>query len=85
MDQSQLRQTLEQLHAELENTPVVDDESRQLLQHLKDDIQAVLKEPTPSSRASLRERLDAAAAHFEDSHSDLTMNIKQVIDHLAQV
>lgn len=85
MDQSQLRQTLEQLHAELENTPVVDDESRELLQHLRDDIQAVLKEPTASSRASLRERLDVAAEHFEDSHPDLTMNIKQVIDHLAQV
>lgn len=85
MDQSQLRQTLEQLHAALENTPAVDDESRQLLQHLKEDIQAVLNEPNASARASLRERLDAAAAHFEDSHSDLTLNIKQVIDHLAQV
>jgi hypothetical protein len=85
MDQSQLRQTLEQLHAQLESTPVVDDESRLLLQHLKDDIQTVLKEPTAASDASLRNRLDAAAAHFEDTHSDLTLAIKQVLDHLAQV
>jgi len=85
MEPSQLHQTLKQLHAQLENTPVVDDESRQLLRHLKDDIQAVLKEPTPAARASLRDRLDAAAAHFEDSHSDLTLTLKQVLDHLAQV
>ncbi len=85
MDQSQLRQTLEQLHAELENTPVADDESRQLLEHLKNDIQAVLKEPNDSARASLRERLDGAMDHFEDTHSDLTLTIKQVLDHLAQV
>ncbi len=85
MDQSQLRQTLEQLHAQLANTPAVDDESRLLLQHLREDIQAVLKEPDAASRASLRARLNTATAHFEDSHPDLALTIKQVLDHLAQV
>ncbi len=85
MDNPELRATLEQLHARLEQTQVVDEESRQLLQHLKNDIQAVLKEPNDSARASLRERLDGAMDHFEDTHSDLTLTIKQVLDHLAQV
>ena len=85
MDPTQLHQTLEELHAELENTQVVDDESRQLLQHLKDDIQTALNKPSAAAHATLRTRLDDAAAHFEDTHSDLTLTIKQVIDHLAQV
>ena len=85
MDPSPLHQTLEQLHAQLENTPVVDDESRQLLQQLKADIQTVLNEPSAAAHATLRTRLDTAAAHFEDSHSDLALTLKQVIDHLAQV
>jgi len=85
MDNPELRATLEQLHAQLEQAQVVDEESRQLLQHLKNDIQAVLKEPNDSARASLREQLDGALDHFEDAHSDLTLTIKQVLDHLAQV
>lgn len=85
MDPLQLHQALQELHAQLESTPVVDDESRQLLQHLKDDIQTVLDKPSEAAHATLRARLDAAAEHFEDSHSDLTLTIKQVIDHLAQV
>lgn len=85
MDNPELRATLEQLHAQLEQTQVVDEESRQLLQHLKNDIQAVLKEPNASARASLRKRLDGALDHFEDTHSDLALTIKQLLDHLAQV
>ena len=85
MDNPELRATLEQLHGQLEQMQVVDEESRQLLQHLKNDIQAVLKEPNASAQASLRMRLDAAMDQFEDTHSDLTLTIKQLLDHLAQV
>ncbi len=85
MDNPELRATLERLHAELEQTEVVDEESRQLLQHLRKDIEAVLKEPTATARASLRTRLNKAPDHFEDVHSDLTLAIQRVLDHLAQV
>ncbi len=85
MDPSPLHQTLEQLHTELENTSVVDEESRHMLEELKTEIQAVLDKPSAAARASLRSRLRTAAAHFEDTHSDLTLTLKQVIDHLAQV
>jgi hypothetical protein len=85
MDDAQLRSTLEQLHAQLEQTQAVDDDSRQLLQHLMGDIQAVLKESNVTSRASLRQRLDAALVKFENAHSDLALTIKQVLDNLAQV
>jgi hypothetical protein len=85
MDQSKLTEKLEDLHDQLDKTSVTDDESRQLLQHLKGDIQTALVRPSPAAHASLRARLDMAAAHFEDSHPDLTLTLKQVIDHLAQV
>ncbi len=82
---SQLHQKLAELHAELEQTQVLDDEARQLLGHLQRDIQAVLKESNPSTRKSLRERLSAAVGHFEESHPSLTLMLKQVLDSLAQV
>ncbi len=85
MDKPQLRDTLERLHRELEQIQVVDVESRDLLRHLQNDIQAVLKDSNASTRASLRARLDVAAERFEDSHPNLTLMIQQVLDHLAQV
>lgn len=87
MDQTQLRQTLEQLHAELESAEPVDEESRQLLQHLMADIQSVLgaTNPTPQQYQTLGRRLDAALGRLESSHPATTLTIKQVLDHLAQV
>ena len=84
-DRTELREALERLHAELEQTRMVDPESRQLLRHLQGDIQTVLRSPTEASRASLTARLDAAVAQFEESHPNLTLTIKQVLDNLAQV
>ena len=85
MDLSQLHQTLTQLHTELEQTQAIDDESRQLLEHLQSDIQAALKEPSPTTHKSLRNRLSASVVHFEDSYPDLTLALKQVLDNLAQI
>lgn len=84
-DKPQLREALERLHAELEQTKTVDPEARQLLQHLQNDIQAVLRKPNASSWASLGRRLDDAVARLEETHPDLTLTIKQVLDNLAGV
>lgn len=84
MDNPELKDSLEQLHAKLGETQPVDDESRQLLEHLKGDIQTVLNEPS-ASQDSLRQRLGMALAKFEDSHADLALTIKQVLDILAEV
>lgn len=85
MDPQQLHKSLQDLHQELEHTPTPDDESRELLQHLQRDIQAVLKEPNTATRQTLGKRLKAAIAHFEDSHSKLTLTFKQILDNLAQI
>ncbi len=84
-DKPQLREALERLHAELEQTKTMDPESRQLLQHLQNDIQTMLRQPNARSRASLGRRLNDALAHFEETHPDLTLTIKQVLDNLAGV
>ena len=85
MDPSQLHQSLQQLHFELEQTQTLDDESRQLLEHLQRDIQAVLKESNAATRNSLGDRLNEVVTHFEDSHPGLTLTLKQVLDNLAQI
>ncbi len=85
MDKKPLAESLERLHAELEQTQTLDEESRQLLEHLKGDIQTVLKKPSAASRASLRARLEAAVTQLEDSHPQLTITLQEVLDHLANV
>lgn len=85
MNSTQLHQSLQQLHTELEQTQTIDDELRQELELLRRDIQIVLKESDPATRKSLINRLDATISRFEDSHLDMTLTLKQVLDHLAQV
>ncbi len=84
-EKPQLRDTLERLHAELEQNRTLDPETRQLLMHLQSDIQALLREPNARTRASLRGRLNAAVARLEDSNADLMLAIKDLLDHLAEV
>ena len=85
MDPQQLHQSLQQLHAELDRTQTLDDESRQLLEQLQHDIQGVLRESNATTHQSLSDQLGAAVAHFEDSHPELTLTLKQVLDNLAQI
>jgi hypothetical protein len=80
-----LVESLERLHVQLGQTETLDDESRQLLEHLQGDIRRVLDKPTASSRASLRGRLETAMTQLEDSHPQLTITIQEVLDHLANV
>lgn len=77
-----LHELLQQLHAELEHTTAVDAESRTILEHLKRDIQTVLN---GENTASLNQRVQIAVTHFEESHPQLTLVLKQLLDHLAAV
>ncbi|MBI5303809.1 MAG: DUF4404 family protein [Chloroflexi bacterium] len=83
---SRLRELLEQLHAELEHTTGVDAESRQILEHLRQDIQVVLSASDAASHyPSLGSRMNTTITHLEESHPQLTLLIKQLLDHLAAV
>ncbi len=86
MNDSELRDTLEKLHQELEQTENLDDESRQLLHHLMADIRIVLdrEEPSPTEQyQSLREQLIDGIWQFEISHPNLTVAMTHVLDSLS--
>ena len=88
MSESQLREHLERLHTELEETDSVDDEARRLLVEVMRDIRAVLDrsdgEPA-SSNPSLADRLAEATQRFEESHPTLAAMVGRVADTLSNL
>ena len=87
MKEKELRDTLEQLHDELENTPSVGNESRELLQDVMGDIRELLErsddnEPKKDTE-SLSTRLEGATVHFEVDHPRLSHAIGRVVDALG--
>jgi polyhydroxyalkanoate synthesis regulator phasin len=86
MDDSELRDTLEKLHQELEQTGELDDESRELLQHLMGDIRTILDREEPSSAEnyeSLGDQLTDAIERYETTHPDLTLAMGHALDILS--
>ena len=87
MDQQQLRDMLEKLHAELQRTESVDEAGRQRLHDLMRDIQEVLarsgEDVSPRYQSIVRQ-LTEAVKHFEVSHPQLTLAIGKALDILSQ-
>jgi hypothetical protein len=86
MDDSELRDTLEKLHQELEQTDDLDDESRRRLQHLMVDIRATLDREEASSTEhyeSLGDQLRDGIQQYEVSHPSLTVVMKHALDILS--
>ena len=86
MDEKDLRKQLEELHAEIEKTGTVDDEGREMLRHLKADIQTLLErsegeslEPHPSFVQTMLDSIE----HFEVTHPTLTNVLNQVMSTLS--
>ena len=88
MENQNLRQALEQLHAELQRTDSTDPKTRELLQHLINDIQNVLQDTrteSPPRYDDLRQPLADSVKRLEDSHPSLVLTIGRVLDNLARV
>ena len=81
----ELSRRLSELHAELARTQSIDRESRELLEHVRRDIESVLERSDESGQRSLRERLETAIEHFETSHPVLTATMGRVMDQLANL
>ena len=77
-----LSKLLEELHDELAKTKAVDDKGRELLRHLKTDIQNLLNEEEPDTEESLFERLDESVEHFEETYPNLTSMLSKLINAL---
>ncbi len=85
MKDQKLQELLHQLNEELDHASNLDDEDRQLLVHLRDDIQNHLN--TGGVRVygdeSTNERLADAIRRFEVSHPRLTTALEQVLERLS--
>ncbi len=83
MDNQQLRRTLEELHAELEQTESVDDETAAVLNELEQHIQSLLKRPDQelmSKHHGLTANLRSALASVGEMYPRLTLYIERVLD-----
>ena len=85
MGEQHLRETLEQLHTELQNADTIDDRSRELLHSVLADIEELLerKQKRDIPPESTIERLREAVSAFENTHPALTTAIGRVADALA--
>ena len=80
-----LRDLLERLHSELEQTESVDETGNEMLDHLDRDIRALLqrsgrkKEPDEP----VLERLQETIEHFETTHPSLTQTLSEMMTILS--
>ena len=88
MEDPELRDTLEKLHQELEQTDNLDEESRQHLQHLMADIRLTLDREgvsTPEHYQSLGDQLADGIQRYEISHPSLTVAMQHALDILSGI
>jgi predicted component of type VI protein secretion system len=80
-----LRDDLERLQQELERSPGVDPQARELVSEIARDVEALLNsaEGGAGETESLVDRLRSAAADFEESHPALTAVVGRIADTLA--
>lgn len=83
--EEELRQAINQIQKELQQTQPVDDKTRELLEILRTDIGALLEPPeqhTAEHYESISERLEDAIEHFEVTHPILTTIMSRLITAL---
>ena len=86
MSDDELRKSLEDLHRKIETTDQVDEEGRELLNHLKGDIENLLdrteNEDQLDDTTGEVARLEESVRYFEVTHPSLTAAISQLLNIL---
>jgi hypothetical protein len=83
MEEKDLTTLLKQLRAELNNTRAVDEQGRELLRDLDNDIRSLLERSADDdSDDSLLERLQDNIDYFETTHPRLTQALSQLLNAL---
>jgi len=82
-----LRETLEQIHHEMEKTRFVDATDERVLRELLDDVQRLLDavEQRAEHHESIRERLAHLMDRFEEEHPTLAANMGRLADALGRL
>lgn len=87
MEDTELRDLLQKLHDEIEETHSLDERGRDLLHHLDVDIRDLLDrldaESSQASDPSLIDSLEASIDHLQVSHPTLTTLLSQVLTTLS--
>ena len=85
MTDQNLRELLEKLHQELEQTEAVDEKGNEMLRHLDADIRSLLKRSGAEAETDepMLERLQDTIDHFEDTHPRLTTMLSQMMTILS--
>ena len=80
-----LRELLDRLHNELEQTGSVDEQGNELLRHLDADIRRLLERSDPKQPADdpMLERLQGTIDHFETTHPSLTLMLSEMMKILS--
>ncbi|UCE86887.1 MAG: DUF4404 family protein [Deltaproteobacteria bacterium] len=84
----ELKETLAQLHEQLEVAGAVDADARERLREALDEIQTILdraedKAVEPDLDQSFGDRLSEMTHHFEEEHPALTAALSRVINALS--
>ena len=84
MNDDELRQLLEELHQRIESTDTVDEQGREMLNHLSMDIRNLLERTGEPRRDTSKEinRLEESIRHFEVTHPTLTATLSQMLNIL---
>jgi CII-binding regulator of phage lambda lysogenization HflD len=84
MNDDELRQLLEDLHQRIESTDTVDEEGREMLNHLSMDIRNLLERTGEPRRDTSKEinSLEESIRHFEVTHPTLTATLSQMLNIL---
>ena len=88
MDNKHLQNSIEKLHRELASADSIDDESREMLQELAQDVEKLAGDEgaaTKVEHASTTGQLQNAALRFESEHPKLSMTLGEVIDALGRL
>lgn len=86
MDDQELHSLLERLHTEIERNETLDEEERQMLQHLGEDIRELLARSEgeeQQAEPSMTERLEESIYRYEATHPDLTLMLNQLLATLS--
>ena len=86
MNDDELRQLLEDLHQRIESTDTVDEQGREMLNHLSMDIRNLLErtatdEPRRDTSKEVNS-LEESIRHFEVTHPTLTATLSQMLNIL---
>jgi len=87
MDDQELRNLLDQVHNEIEHIDNLDEDGRQRLLHLENDINDLLKRsgngPQLQAHPSTVRSLEDSIEYFEVSHPTLTSQLSKLLSILS--